>query len=121
MAATVTTCEVGLFSTPEAPKKVGQSLTKLIIAGGTDSITSTGVKRSAALSTQIAAGVHLWAGIRIAATTPGAIWGLSLDMSQGHILSTTGGSAFSNSGPWTGALIAASTSAVCPGLRVAML
>jgi len=54
------------------------SLTKLASTGGVDALTSSSVKRNtSAFATDIAAGTHLWAGIRIAmVTTQPTIFGL---------------------------------------------
>jgi hypothetical protein len=111
--------EVGFFSTPSAPNKVGQQVTKLVATGTVDALTSTGVKRNtSAFSTVVNAGTHLWAGIRTAmGTTQPSIWGLGIDMAQGNVLSTATSGALTGTGPWTGAIITHSTSAVCPELR----
>ena len=113
------TAEVGFFSTPSTANKSGQSLTKIVSTGTVDSLTSTGVKRNtSAFSTSVSAGTHLWAGIRTAlATTQPTLWGLAIDMGQGQVLITTSASALTGTGPWTGAIITASTSVICPDLR----
>lgn len=117
IAATVTTTEAGIFSSPAAPNKAGQSLTK-IATGATNVVTATGVNRNTtAFAVSVPAGTFLWAGYRCAATTPPTIWGVGVDMSQGQILSTAAAAAFSTAGPWTAALIAAATGMQCPDLR----
>ena len=114
--------EVGFFSTPAAPNKAAQSLTKLVSTGTVDALTSTGVKRNtSAFSTSIPAGTHLWAGIRTAmGTTQPTIWALAPDMAQGQILSLAAAGVLTGAGPWSGAIVAASTSMVCPDLRGTM-
>lgn len=113
------TAETGFFSSPSAPNKTAQSLTKLITTATLDALTSTGVKRNtAAFSTSIPSGTHLWAGIRTAmATTQPTIWGIGLDMAQGQVLSTAAAGVLTAAGPWSGAIIAASTAMICPDLR----
>ncbi len=113
------TAEVGFFSTPNAPSKAGQSLTKLVSTATVDALTSNGVKRNtSAFATAVTVGTHLWAGIRTAmATTQPTIQALFLDMAQGNILSAAASGALTGAGPFTGAIIAASTAAVCPDLR----
>jgi len=119
------TAEVGFFSSPAAPNKSAQTLTKLVSTGTVDSLTSGGVKRNtAAFATAITAGTHLWAGIRTAmATTQPAISGLCMDFSQGRVLSATLTGALTGTGPWSGAIVAVPSylnTAVCPDLRGAL-
>jgi hypothetical protein len=113
------TVEVGLFSSPLAPNKANQSVSKIISTGTVDSLTGTGVKRNtAAFTNTIPVGTHLWAGIRTAmAAAQPTIFGLAIDMAQGQVLSTSSAGVLTGTGPWTGAIIAASTSAICPDLR----
>jgi hypothetical protein len=113
------TAEVGFFSSSVSPNKANQSLSKIISTGTVDSLTSTGVERNTnAFTNTIPAGTHLWAGIRTAmATTQPTLWGLAIDMGQGQILSTASAGALTGTGPWTGAIITASTSGICPDLR----
>ena len=116
------TAEVGFFSTPAAPNKAAQSVTKLVSTGTVDALTSTGVKRNtAAFATSIPAGTHLWAGIRTAmATTQPTIWGIGVDMAQGQILVKTSAGVLTGTGPWAGVIVAAATGMVCPDLRGTM-
>lgn len=113
------TAEVGFFSSPAAPSKAAQSLTKLVASGGVDVLTSLGVKRNTvAFATAVVAGTHLWAGIRTAmATTQPTIQALFLDMAQGQVLSTAAPGVLTGVGPFAGAIIAASAVAICPDLR----
>lgn len=85
------TAEVGLYSTPAAPNKTAQALSKLVATSTVDDLTTTGMKRNtSAFSTLIAAGTHVWAAIRVAmATTQPDIVGLANDMEQGHVLAQT--------------------------------
>lgn len=116
------TAEVGLFSSPLAPNKTGQTLTKLAATGTLDTLTSgTGVKRNtASLAASIPGGTHLWAAIRTAmATTQPTCTALFGDMGQAHIVTATGTGALtgiSSVGPTT--VLAASTASQCPDLRV---
>ena len=124
-AGTVVT-EAGIFSSPSAPNKASQSLTKLAVTATWDTLTSgLGVKRSAALSTSVPAGTHLWAGVRFAfGTTQPTFSGLLYDLRQGLILITASASAFSTTGPWTGDLVTAQTAAAmvtcCPDISVTL-
>jgi hypothetical protein len=116
------TAEVGFFSTPNAPNKAGQTLTKLVSSGTVDSLTTTGVRRNtSAFATSVPAGTHLWAGVRIAmATTQPQLSGLCMDWSQGRVLSTASAGALTGPGPWTGAIISNPSylnTAMCPDLR----
>lgn len=116
------TAEIGLFSTTNAPSKSGQTLTKIAATGTVDSVTTTGVKRNtASFSQAITAGTHLWAGIRFAmATTQPTCSGLSGDMSQAHILTTTGGGALTGLSTAIGTIPAIGTATVAPDVRITM-
>lgn len=110
------TAEVGFFSSPAAPNKAGQSLSKLVASGALDDLTTTGVKRNtAAMATSIAAGTHLWAGLRTAmATLEPVVLGVGGTLSEGPLLTTATAGALTGAGPWTGA-IAALVSLGCEG------
>jgi hypothetical protein len=119
------TAEVGLFSSPNAPNKGNQSLTKLAATGTVDALTTTGVKRNtSSFAYSVAAGTHLWAGIRTAmATTQPALAGLCMDYSQGLVLSTAAAGALTGTGPWTGAIVALGSylnTAIAPDLRITL-
>jgi hypothetical protein len=117
------TAEVGLFSTPTAPSKAAQSLTKLVSTATVDSLTTTGVKRNTtAFAVSVPAGTHLWAGIRTAmATTQPTLRGLMDDWSEGGQLALAAAGALTGAGPWAGALVAVNlTAAQGPALRVTM-
>lgn len=117
------TAELGIFSTPLAPNKAGQTLTRIVATGTVDSLTSTGVKRNTnQFNTQIPIGTHIWAGIRTAmATTQPRPWGFGSDMAQGQILSTTAsGTLTGGTGNFSGAIIAATTSICAPDLRITL-
>lgn len=118
------TAEVGIFSTPSAPSKAGQSLTKLAASGSLDSLTSTGVKRNtASLAYALTASKHLWAGIRTAmATNEPTLGGLANDNGQGHILSLAAAGALTAAGPFAGGLITAAApgTSQAPALRVVL-
>lgn len=120
------TAEVGLFSSASAPGKAGLSLVKLVSTGTVDSLTIVGMKRNTAgFATVVAAGTHLWAGLRTAlATTQPAISGLCLDMNEGRVQATAGAGVLTGAGPWAGTIPAQSGSyantAVAPELRVTL-
>lgn len=113
------TAEIGLFSTPTPPQKSAQTLTKIVATGTVDAVTPTGVKRNTASFAQvIAAGTHLWAGVRFAmATTQPTCAGRAGDMSQGHVLTTTGGGALTGLSTAAGTIPAIATATVAPDLR----
>jgi hypothetical protein len=123
-AGTGTTAgEVGLFSTPAAPNRASQTLTKIVATGTVDTLVSgTGLKRNTtAFAQSVAAGTHLWAGIRTAATTTQpSIYGLTADMSDGQILTTAAATAFTSGTTYTGALITAAVTWQAPMLRVTL-
>lgn len=115
------TAEMALYSSPAAPNKTGQTLTRLGAGTGTvDALTATGMKRNTTTFAQaIAAGTHLWAAMRTAlATTQPTVAGLGGDMSQGHVLTTTGGGALTGVSAPTGTIPAINTATIAPELRV---
>lgn len=115
------TAEAGLFSTPLAPNRAGQSLTKIVATGTLDALTGTGVMRNTAdFATTIPCCVHLWAGLRTAmATNEPTVYGLTGDMAQGQILSLGSATALTGAGPFAGSIITASVTAwQAPDLRL---
>jgi hypothetical protein len=120
------TAEVGLFSTPLPPNKAAQSLTPLVATGTVDSLTAGVVvkRNTVAFATQIAAGVHVWAGIRTAmAVTQPTLGALAGDFAQGWVLSLPGSGVLTGAGPFAGALIALgalNTTPICPDLRATL-
>lgn len=116
------TAEIGLFSTPAAPNKSAQTLTKIVATGTVDTTTTTGVKRNTSSFAQaVAAGTHLWAGVRFAmATTQPTCGGLAGDMSHGQILTTTGGGALTGITTAAGTIPALATATVAPDVRVTL-
>lgn len=113
------TAEIGLFSTLLPPCKAAQSLTKLMATGTVDDLTGTGVMRNTnAFTTAIAAGVHVWAGIRTAmGTTQPTLSGRGGDWAQGQILDCAGSGVLTGAGPFAGAIIAAAGGSQSPDLR----
>lgn len=116
------TAEIGLFSTSNPPNKSAQTLTKIVATGTVDAVTATGVKRNTASFAQlIPAGTHLWAGVRFAmATTQPTCAGRAGDMSQGHVLTTTGGGALTGLSTASGTIPAIATATVTPDVRVVL-
>jgi hypothetical protein len=113
------TAEVGLFSTPLAPNKAGQTLTKIAATGTVDSLTATltAKRNTASFAQAIAAGVHLWAGIRSAmASNQPTCLGMTTDCLQGNILTTTGQGALTGLTTTAGGIVAINTATVCPAL-----
>lgn len=116
------TAEVGIFSTPTGPAKSAQTLTKLVATGTVDSVTTTGVKRNtSSFALNVVAGTHIWAACRFAmATTQPTNAGLAGDMSQGHILTTTGGGALTGLTTAAGTIPAIGTATVAPDMRITL-
>lgn len=113
------TAEAAIASTPAAPKKAGQTLTVLASTGTVDALTGTGVLRNTNdFAISIAAGTHLWVGLRTAmATTQPTIEGLTKDYAQARIMRTAGVGPITGSGTWSGAVIAHSLAWQAPDLR----
>ena len=126
IGTTLTTTEVGIFSSPNPPGKAAQTLTKLASTASMDSLTSgLGVKRnSSAFSTSVPAGTHLWAGYRGQFSTMPTFWGLNMDLGEGVVLVAAGCSAFSSGSNFTTALTTTGTAAtpptVAPDLRLTL-
>jgi hypothetical protein len=116
------TAEVAVLTSPGPPNKGNLVLTKLVANATLDDLTTTGVKRNtAAMATACVSGTHIWVGIRTAmAATQPTLAALGMDMAQGQILLTATPGSLAGAGPWTGAIIAASTVGQCPALRAVM-
>jgi hypothetical protein len=100
------TAEVGFFSTPAAPARANQTVTKIAATGTVDDLTVTGPRANTnAFAQSIAAGTHVWAGIRtnMAATQP-SIYGLFGDLGHGRILLTATAGVLTSGTTWTGAV-----------------
>lgn len=113
------TAEVGLFSTPLAPNKAGQTLTKICATGTVDSLSAspTMKRNTASFAQAVPVGTHLWGAIRTAlATTQPTLVAVAFDMSQGHILTTTAQGALTGLATTAGGLIGLSTAVVGPCL-----
>lgn len=111
--------EVGFYSSPTAPNRAGQTLTKIVATGTLDDLTGTGVMgNTTAFSQACAAGVHLWAVLRteMAGTEP-TVYGLTADNANGAILSMTTAGALTADETLTGAIITASVAWQCPNLE----
>lgn len=103
------TAECGLFSTPTAPNRAGQVLTKLAATGTLGDLTGTGVLGNTnSFALDVPAGTHLWAGVRTAmATNEPQLYGLTADMSHGRVLTTATAGALTAGTTFTGALVTA--------------
>lgn len=117
------TMEIGLFSTPLAPNAGSQSVTKLVATGTCTSVTSTGTKsNTSAFTISIAAGTHLWTGVRwaMATTQPTVQSAVMCDFGLGAVLTTAASGVLTGSGPWTGAVPASTLAAslAAPLMRV---
>lgn len=122
------TAEVALASTPLAPKRTSQVLTRIASSNSLLTLTSgTGLKRAtgpltmSGVAASVAAGTHLWIGIRVVmGTTQPIFWSLAGDKMNGEILTTSaanlGGATLDNFTTVTGSLIAAAVTAQAPDL-----
>jgi len=100
--------EIGLFSSTTGPSGAAKTLTKLVATGTVDALTATGVVgNTTAFNTTIDAGTFLWAGFRSnMAGTEVSLTGVTLDMGQGILLSTTSAAVFTATTTYTASLIA---------------
>lgn len=116
------TAEVAIASSPLAPNKANQTLTKIAADGTLSDLTGTGIMRNtSSMAAAVPAGTHLWAGIRTAmATNEPTLVALTRDWAHGNILVTATAGALTGSGPWTGALVAHALTAQHPALRVVL-
>lgn len=120
VGSVVQTAELGLFSTSAAPNQSGLSFTKIEATGTISSLLSTGfIRNTSAFSTSVAAGTYLWAGMRTAmSVSQPTMIGVAQDFGEGYCQSTATAGALTNAGPWTGAVSAASLTAIGPDLRI---
>lgn len=119
------TAEICIASTPVAPNGAAQVLTRIEATGTITALTGTTVpiSNTTAFSTWVAAGTHLWAGVRTAmASTQPMFHALFDDKLQGYVLSTAASGVLTSTSvnAWTGSLVAYSSTngAVCPALTV---
>lgn len=104
------TAEVAIASTPISPNRASQSLTKIVATGTVDDLTTTGVKRNTSAFTAIVPVGPAWAGIRTAmATTQPTFNAFNRDFARGNGFTTAAAGVLTAAGPWTGALIAATS------------
>lgn len=109
--------EVGIFTSPAAPNRASQVLTKIAAAAVTDDLTTGAPKMIAnptALAAVVPAGSYFWAGIRANFTstpTQPTFYALGGDMGQGSLLSTATAGALTSATTLTGATITSSTGA----------
>jgi hypothetical protein len=122
LGGVVQTAEVGIFSSPLAPNKAAQALTKLVATGVVNALTGVGaVRNTVAFATQIAAGVHVWVGLRTAMSVAEPTFsGLGSDMGEGVALVTAAAGALTAAGPFAGTVVAAASIAtpIAPDLRL---
>lgn len=123
-AAGTVVVENGLFSTPSAPNKSAQTLTKIVATGTLDSMTAGAtkvVRNTSSFAQAVAKGTHLWAAMRTAfGTTQPTLGGLGSDFAQGTILTTTGGGALTSLSTASGTLPTVGTAMNAPDLRVTL-
>lgn len=111
--------EFGIFSSPSAPNKSSQTLTKIVAAASSDWNT-TGVKRNASpFATAVTPGAHLWVGMRSAmATTQPQTAGLNFGLGQGVVLTQGSATAFTSGTTYNPTVPSASTNPICPLLSL---
>lgn len=96
--------ELALASTPAAPNGNTQTLTKIFADAVTASLTvGTGLKTQTGIAQSIAAGTHLWVGIRtnMAVTQP-QLEARDGRRHDGRILATSGAGVLTGSSSWVG-------------------
>lgn len=104
--------EVGIFSSPLAPNRAGQTLTKLWADGTLQDLTSgTGIRGNASASTtEIAADTHIWGGVRIAmGSTQPTVAICGDDWLSGNILSAAAPGALTGIATVAGSLLGGPT------------
>jgi hypothetical protein len=111
--------EVALASSPLAPNRSSQVLTKIASDGTLGDLTgSAGLyTNTTGMAAVVPAGTHLWAGFRANFTstpTQPTLLARAADFGQGEVLSTVTAGALTLAGPWTGATIAHALTAMCP-------
>lgn len=114
------TAEFGIFSSPAEPSRAGQSITKIVSTGTVGDLTTTGQKtNTSAFAQSVAAGTHVWAGVRtaLASTQPqfAMVFG---DKDQGRILELAGSGALTGAGPWAGGIITDTAQGLGPDIEI---
>ncbi len=113
------TAEFGYFSTPSAPNRASQILTKI---AATAALGLTSLKtQTTALSAVISAGTHLWVAYRGAlATTQPTFRGLGYDFLDGSCLITSSAMALTSGTTYTGTVPTDATGATAPDLSATL-
>ena len=102
---TVSSMEVGFFSSPNPPNASGQTLTKLV--SGTVTYSSAVVNKNAsAFATSIPAGTHLWAGFLATWSVQPMINSAGDDFNSGQLLSLAGSGTFATTSTFVGSITA---------------
>ncbi len=109
VAGTSSPFEVGLFSTPLPPNRAAQTLTRITSGVVTPAIGLS--RNTTAFAQVIAAGTHVWAGLRAAGGIQPTVFGHTGDLADGLTLSLTTATAFSAATTYAGAVPAASMTA----------
>lgn len=121
----IQTAEVAIFSTPAAPNRAAQTLTKLTATGSLNALTGTGVLRnSSTLNYTISAGTHVWAAIRtVMGSTQPTFIGVAGDYNDGMIFTKTGVGALTSATTVSSPTIptAGINAAQVPNLRICTL
>lgn len=102
---TVSSMEVGFFSSPNPPNASGQTLTKLV--SGTVTYSSAVVNKNAsAFATSIPAGTHLWAGFLATWSVQPMLNSAGDDFNSGQLLSLAGSGTFATTSTFVGSITA---------------
>ena len=114
-----TPAEVGLFSSPSAPNRSSQVLTK-IAAAAASGLTALKTQTTTLVAT-IPAGTHLWVAIRDASvTTRVSLRGLGFDLLDGSCLITSSATALTSGTTYTGTVPTDATTATSPDLSATL-
>jgi hypothetical protein len=115
--------EFAIATTDQAPNGASQVLTVVDIDAALSDLTTTGVKTpGAVMNFPLDSSTHFWVGLRTnMATTQPAAYGLTLDNSTGHVLSTATAGVLAVGSKYTGAIITASVAWQAPAIQVGLV
>jgi hypothetical protein len=114
------TCEIGIFSSADAPNASPVTLTKVAASNSLTAMNSLGLKKNlVAFTTPLVSLVHLWAGIRVATTGP-TVQALGNDWGYGFVSILTGAPPLTGAGPFIGTPFPSGAFLGAPDLRVSL-
>lgn len=112
------TAEFSIAVIPTMPDRASKTIAKLVATGSVGDLTTNGIKRNTSpFNHTLAVRSILIGGIRtaMASAQPG-LRGLLNDNENGQVFQTAASGVLTGTGPWTGAVPAAATTATCPAL-----